>query len=364
MSHAYWYATRGTGIAALILLTAVVAIGIAGSLRLRSDRWPRFVVVGLHRNLTLLTLVFLVVHVATTVLDSFTPIGLRDAFIPFVASYRPIWLGLGAVAFDLLLAVTITTALRTRIGPRTWRGFHWLAYASWPIALGHSLGTGSDARFGWMQALSLACVFVVLGALGLRLAGSSAAGSRRALAGATAVAVVIGGALWYQNGPGARGWAAKAGTPHTLLGATKQAAAAPAAAPSGVQTVADVPSVPFDATLHGSVTTTNEASGLVRIDIRGRTQGAVNGQLWIRLEGTPLDGGGVAMTASGARFGPAADPNLYAGSIHALQGTQVIVGLRDAKGRRLDLDVTLNVDQATSTVTGSVHAVPAPGNSE
>ena len=121
MSHTYWYVTRGTGVAALILLTLVVALGVAGSLRLRSDRWPRFLVVGLHRNVTLLTLLFLAGHIVTTVLDSYAPVGLRDVFIPFVARYRPIWLGLGAVAFDLLLALTVTSLLRARIGWRARR---------------------------------------------------------------------------------------------------------------------------------------------------------------------------------------------------------------------------------------------------
>ncbi|MES1248913.1 MAG: ferric reductase-like transmembrane domain-containing protein [Actinomycetota bacterium] len=362
MSHAYWYATRGTGIAALVLLTAVVAVGIAGSLRLRSDRWPRFLVVGLHRNLTLLTLAFLALHIVTTVLDSFTPIGIRDAVVPFLASYRPVWLGLGAVAFDLLLALTITSALRARIGHRLWRAFHWLAYASWPVALAHTLGTGSDVRFGWMQALSVGSVLVVLGALAVRLTGSAAPAGRRLAAGAAAVAVVVGGAAWYRTGPGARGWAAKAGTPQTAV-ATPRHVAAVTRAPQA-QTVSDVPSAPFDATLHGHLTSTSAPGGLVRIDIRARTRGAVTGRLWIRLEGTALDGGGVAMNASGVRFGPDAAPDLYAGSIRALDGTHVLVGLRDARGRRLDLNLVLHVDQTTGTVGGTVRAVAAGGDSE
>ena len=87
---------------------------------------------------------FLALHILTSVLDSFAPISLLDAFIPFAGSYRPFWLGLGAVAFDLLLAVTITSLLRQRIGFTSWRAIHWLTYASWPIALVHGLGTGSD----------------------------------------------------------------------------------------------------------------------------------------------------------------------------------------------------------------------------
>ena len=112
---------------------------------------------GLHRNLTLLALVFVAAHVVTTVADGFAPIGLLDAVVPFVSPYRPIWLGLGAVAFDLLLALVVTSLLRARIGYRSWRVVHWLAYAAWPVALVHALGTGSDARIGWFALLGFGC---------------------------------------------------------------------------------------------------------------------------------------------------------------------------------------------------------------
>src|SRR5205814_7533449 len=140
--------TRGSGVVALLLLTAGLILGIVGTLRWRSDRWPRFAVVAIHRNLTLFAIVFVVVHVVSTVVDGFAPIGLKDAVIPFVSRYRPLWLGFGALAFDLLLALVVTSLLRSRIGYRTWKLVHWLAYAAWPIALVHGLGSGSDARFG------------------------------------------------------------------------------------------------------------------------------------------------------------------------------------------------------------------------
>ena len=134
----YWYLTRSLGVGALVLLTASVALGVLSAARWRSERWPRFVTTGLHRNLTLLAICFVAGHVLTTVLDGYTPIGLRDAFIPFVSSYRPVWLGLGAVASDLLLVLVLTSLLRVRIGYRAWRYVHWLAYASWPVARANS----------------------------------------------------------------------------------------------------------------------------------------------------------------------------------------------------------------------------------
>ena len=100
----------------------------------------------LHRNLSLLAIVFLAVHIATSVLDLFAGDLLDRRGDPSGGGYRPVWLGLGAVAFDLLIALAITSLLRVRLGLRTWRAIHWLAYACWPVALVHGLGTGSDVR--------------------------------------------------------------------------------------------------------------------------------------------------------------------------------------------------------------------------
>jgi hypothetical protein len=352
VTHAYWYATRATGVVALVLLTLVVALGVAGSMRLRSTRWPRFLVTGLHRNLTLLTLVFLVGHIATTLLDSFTPIGLRDAFVPFLASYRPIWLGLGAVALDLLLALTLTSLLRVRIGYRSWRSLHWLAYAAWPVALAHTLGTGSDVRFGWLQSLSLGCVALVGIAVALRLKTAAAAPIRRVLAAGGAAIVVVVGAAWYSGGPDANGWARKSGTPSAVLPHVRTAVIA---ARKPARRVAALPSPPFATRLAGRISSTvDQSSGIVRLDIRGRTNGRVPGLLWIRLQGVPVDDGGVQMNASGVAFGTATTPDEYLGTITALRGTQMTVSLRNAAGRRLQLEIALRVDQTTRSVTGIV----------
>ncbi|HTW12336.1 MAG TPA: ferric reductase-like transmembrane domain-containing protein, partial [Solirubrobacteraceae bacterium] len=116
---------------ALVLLTLAVVLGIADVSRLQSERWPRFIVDGVHRRVSMLSVAFVVVHIATTVLDGYVPVGWLDAVIPFRSPYRTVWLGLGAVAFDLLLAVIITSLLRARVGYRSWRAVHWLAYACW-----------------------------------------------------------------------------------------------------------------------------------------------------------------------------------------------------------------------------------------
>jgi sulfoxide reductase heme-binding subunit YedZ len=352
-SHALWFATRGSGVVSLLLLTAVVVLGVAGVTRWASVRWPRFVVAGLHRNLTLLSLVFISVHVLTSVADAYAPISIVNAVVPFTSTYRPFWLGLGAVASDLLVALTVTSLLRLRIGYRRWRALHWLAYASWPIALVHALGTGSDARMSWLQLVAALCIASVSAAVLWRVAGDRARPSLRVTGalGALAVPLAIGG--WYLSGPSQAGWAARAGTPKTLLVRPVRHARRVPSAP-----VVALPSGPFTSRFTGRVRESGQdASGRVLVDITGTTSGLAHGRLWIRLQGAPIGGGGVSMTASGATYGPRSFPDAYVGKIVALDGTRILLSLR-GQSRGLSLLVDLNVDQASGAVTGTVHGRP------
>jgi methionine sulfoxide reductase heme-binding subunit len=149
-----------------------------------------------------------------------------DAVVPFAGSYRPLWLGLGAISFDLLLAVMLTSLLRKRMGYGSWRAVHWLTYASWPIALVHGLGTGSDVKSTWLLVLSLVCMAVVLGAVLVRvIAGWPENLGRRsaALGGLTAFSLFL--ILWLPGGPLGAEWARRSGTPSSLLGHSNSASA-------------------------------------------------------------------------------------------------------------------------------------------
>ncbi len=165
---ALWYASRATGIVCLVLLTAVMVLGIMVNRQGRLPGLPRFAVTGLHRNLSLLAVGFLAVHIVTAVADPFVTIGLAATVIPFASPYRPLWIGLGAVSVDLMLALIVTSLARARIGRRLWRGVHWLAYAAWPVALAHSIGSSGDLQRGPLLALAAGCVLVVAGAAGWR----------------------------------------------------------------------------------------------------------------------------------------------------------------------------------------------------
>jgi methionine sulfoxide reductase heme-binding subunit len=163
-----WYTTRGAGAVSLILLSAVVVLGLLARLRFESRGWPRFLSAAVHRDLALMTLVFLLLHIVTAVVDPFTHLGILAAVVPFGSYYRTVWLGLGTIAFELLLAIVATSLLRHRIGARTWRAIHWLAYGCWPVAVLHGIGTGTDSTALWMLVIDIACVAAVLSALAWR----------------------------------------------------------------------------------------------------------------------------------------------------------------------------------------------------
>ena len=166
-----WYATRAAGLVTLLLLTLRALLGVLTAGRFASPTWPRFLTVGLHRNLSLLALVFVALHIGTTVLDSYTSIQVSAAFIPFISSYKRGWLGLGAIALDLLIALVVTSLTRIRLGHRAWRLVHWSGYACWPVAVAHGVGAGTDEGTAWAVDITIVCVAAVAGAIAWRILG-------------------------------------------------------------------------------------------------------------------------------------------------------------------------------------------------
>jgi hypothetical protein len=353
-SRALWYLTRGFGLIALILLTVTMVLGLTQAVRFARPGWPRFVVSALHRNASLLAVALLVVHIATAVLDSYAPIRIVDIFIPFVSSYRPLWLGLGAIALDLLVALVITSLLRERLGYRAWRTVHWAAYASWPLAIVHGLGTGSDTKLGWVLFINVACVGAVLAALWWRLArGWSVANApRRGAAVVLSIALPVAVVAWTATGPLRPGWARKAGTPTALIASSSTQAAPTAgaqAAPAGTLTV------PFAARFDGTQRQTGpDRSGLVSVNISGNLHGGQNGVLTIVLTGQPADGGGVQLTGSQVALGPASAPGEYQGHVTQLSGNTLVAHLTSTGGTPITATIDLQVTEGQSSVTGTV----------
>jgi sulfoxide reductase heme-binding subunit YedZ len=215
-TQAYWFLTRSTGVVTLVMLTVSVLLGIVTARKWTNVQWPRFVTETLHRNVSFVVLVFLAVHIVTAVADRYAPIRLADVVVPFGGTYRPLWLGLGALAFDMLAVLIITSILKAKLGVRRWRRIHWLSYACWPVAVLHGLGTGSDSRTTWMLAADVLCIGSVTAAVIWRAALVPEAGRRLLAVGSTlaGVALVAGFVLL---GPLQPGWARRAGTPIKLL---------------------------------------------------------------------------------------------------------------------------------------------------
>lgn len=349
---AYWYVTRATGAVALLLMTISVVLGVMGSMRVSAPpRWPRFAIDTVHRDISLLAIAVIVVHVVTTVLDGFAPVTLLDGVIPFLSPYRTVWLGLGTVAFDLLIALAVTSLVRRRLGYRSWRAVHWLAYVSWPIAVLHGLGTGTDAKSAWLLALTVICVVAVVAVVLARIARSAttAPGLRTGTA-LLAVATPIGLGAFAAVGPLEKGWARRAGTPPLRTVRTSAVARRPPPGPQALDRR-------FSAALDGTISQTNAPGGEI-VELALRLSGGVNGQMRIRLGGAPLGSGGLSLTGSQVDLTAPGLPSAFGGKIQSLSGGTVLARVSDVSGAKLGLEMNLSIDQSSGTVTGTMSGAP------
>ena len=177
---ALWYLSRATGVVSVVLLTAVVVLGVVTAGRRSPHGTHATVVMALHRWLSLGMSAFLVAHILTAILDGYVDISLVAALVPFTSGYETLWVGIGTLAVDLLLAVVATSLLRSRISEGAWRFVHWFAYAMWPLAVLHGVMMGSaDAPL--LRYTTLACGVVGILATGWRVSSTSADRAQRRL---------------------------------------------------------------------------------------------------------------------------------------------------------------------------------------
>ncbi|MDX6300315.1 MAG: methionine sulfoxide reductase heme-binding subunit [Nocardioidaceae bacterium] len=168
-TDALWFLARGTGTVALVMLTLTVVLGVAVRSGRRTDDLDRFVIADLHKTASLVGTGLVATHLATLWFDPFAQLRFLDLLVPFAGTYRPLWLGLGTLAVDVLVLLVASSLLRHRIGPRAFRAVHWAAYAMWPLALLHGLGTGTDAGTWWFRSVAVACALAVAAAVAWRL---------------------------------------------------------------------------------------------------------------------------------------------------------------------------------------------------
>jgi sulfoxide reductase heme-binding subunit YedZ len=343
-----WYLTRGTGAVALVLLTTVTVLGVLNAVRWSPPRTPRFVLQRIHRNLSLLAVAFIAVHIATAVIDGFAGIRWIDAVVPFVSTYRPLWLGLGAVAFDLVIAIALTSLLRGHLNYVAWRVVHWMSYALWGVALFHALGTGSDASRPWMLGLVAISVGAVAAAAAWRIASGwrEWAPGRIALAMGS-VAFPLALAVWFVSGPEQPGWAARAGTPAHLL---PHASAARTSAPTTVPKAATPKPLvlPPTADVSGVTRLHRRQGGLATVDISLSSRGSPPLSIAVVLHGT-AEGEGISMRDGSVTFTPPHGAAPYEGTVTGLEGGQINASVSDGHGDDMDLSLSLQISSGGQT---------------
>jgi hypothetical protein len=144
-SQLWWYVARAGGIVAWALLASSVVLGLFLSTRLRPLNARPVWTTDLHRFLGGLATIFVGVHVAAIMLDSYTSFGLGDVLVPFASAWHPLWVAWGIVGMYLLVAVELTSLARQRMPRKLWHAVHLASLPLFVVATVHFAGAGTDA---------------------------------------------------------------------------------------------------------------------------------------------------------------------------------------------------------------------------
>jgi methionine sulfoxide reductase heme-binding subunit len=189
-SPALWYAARASGVAAYVVLSVVVSLGLTLGGKAQSRLWPRFSMEDVHRFGGLLVGSLVGLHVVAIAADSFLPFSLTQLLVPFTSTYRPLWTGLGIAAAEILVALAITNRYRRRLPYPFWRKAHYLNFAVWGFASVHGLMGGTDRGATWLAILYGTAVATVVTLLVWRF-GRYVFRSPRAVAAGAVTAVAL-----------------------------------------------------------------------------------------------------------------------------------------------------------------------------
>lgn len=367
-----WDIARSGGFVAYGLLTLAVALGLALSMRWQAPHWPRLINSELHNFVTLLSLVFVIIHVLAVWLDPFTAFGWAEVFIPFVSHYRAVWMAFGIVALYLGLALAASVWLRRYIGYEWWRRLHTLTLVVYALVTVHGLTTGSDTSTAWAAAIYTLSVLLIAALLWIRLLTPVGGQQRRhpIWVGVTALALFVG-VIATVLGPMRSGWNAFAnggngsgqrGAANTL--AAQTSGATPTATPN---TGANALTAPFVAQLSGEMSQTSpDASGAVEVTVDSTlrvAQTGATGALTIVLDGVAQggDGGSLNVTATRVSLGPSASDITYRGQLSRVRNDdgglfmEGILQPTGGSGSPMDLRVSLQID-SSGQVSGQAQA--------
>jgi methionine sulfoxide reductase heme-binding subunit len=169
--YVFWITSRAAGIAALVLASVSVCVGLLMGGHLLKRRGPDLR--ATHEALSLATLGALLVHGLSLLGDQYLHPSLADVAIPFASSYKTLWTTTGIVAFWAMLILGLSYYARSRIGMQRWRMLHRFTAVAWVLGVVHSLGEGTDAGQAWFLAMTAIVVLPALCLLAVRWLGSA-----------------------------------------------------------------------------------------------------------------------------------------------------------------------------------------------
>jgi hypothetical protein len=357
-----WDIARTGGFTAYILLTLSVAIGLALTLHWQSGRWPRIINSELHNFLTLLGLIFTVIHVLAVWIDPFTHFGWNEVFIPFLSHYRPIWMAFGIVALYLGLAIGLSTWLRPFIGYKLWRKLHVLTLLSFLLVTVHGIATGSDTRTWWGASIYLGSVLLIGTLLWMRLIKPANAQSKAhpVMAVATVIVMLIGSLLTV-IGPLQSGWNALAngGNGSGQIGSTTGTKALPA---SKSQSPTTAFPLPFTANVQGTLAQTQpDANGNVTMTMNMTVSNGAQGLLQVILQGQSVGDNNMQVTSSQVKLGSSSGQTLYRGTLNNINDTEQLqmtgqLAGSSANEQQMNIQISVQIDNnqhISGTVSGS-----------
>jgi hypothetical protein len=372
-----WNVARTGGFTAYILLTLAVAIGLALTMQLQSPSfWPRLINSELHNFLTLLSVVFIGVHVLAVWIDPFTRFGWNEVFIPYVSHYRTMWMALGIIALYLGIAIGISTWLRPLIGYTWWRRLHILTLIVFALVTVHGIATGSDTQTWWGLVIYGGSIALVGGLLGWRLLVPVNERGRSHPVMASLVGVtILAGLIFTIAGPLRPGWNALANGASSGNSLTQSVVPTPTQrvpSPSQGSNTNNPFAIPFSASLQGTLAQNGpDSSGAVTLRVNATLSDGAQGVLTIMLQGTQANfggqGGGLSITSTQVKLSQVAAIPLYQGYLTDLRSNQIrwrmtaLLAKVGASTSSVQVQIEMQVD-SSGQVTGVIQGVPVQGS--
>ena len=372
-----WNVARTGGFTAYLLLTLAVAVGLALTMQLQSPSyWPRLINSELHNFLTLLSVVFVGVHILAVWIDPFTRFGWNEVFIPFASHYRATWMALGILALYLGIAVGISTWLRPLIGYAWWRRLHVLTLGVYGLVTVHGIATGSDTQTWWGLVIYGGSIALIGGLLCWRLlVPVNDRGRSHPVIASLVGLTILAGLIFTVAGPLQPGWNALAN------GASSGNSLSQSVVPSPSQRVPSTSQggntsnpfdAPFTASFQGTLVQNGpDSSGAVSLHVNATLSDGVQGVLTIILQGTQEgfggQGSGLSITSTQVKLGQDAARPLYQGYLTDLRSNEIrwrmsaLLSNVGAGTNKVQAQIEMQVD-SSGQVTGVIQGTPVQGS--